>query len=125
MTQAKPDCDTLRACLEQYGIRDAADIYNLDDNPSLKQVNDVCKKIETRLKAGKLMEPMENYLVIFLFAGHGILHDGMQSVLVNEYFSRTKFYKMFRAEAIIRGYAGSYPNSYIIGIFACCRQLYS
>lgn len=125
LTAAKPDCDTLRECLEKYGIRNPADIYNLDNNPTLKEVTDVCKKIEIRLKAGKFMEPPENYLVIFLFAGHGILHDGMQSVLVNEYMNRTKFYKMFRAEAIIRGYAGTYPNSYIIGIFACCRQLYN
>ena len=31
--------------------------------------------------------------------------------------------KMFRAEAKLRLWAGNYPNAYILGIFACCRQL--
>ena len=32
---------------------------------------------------------------------------------------------MCQAEAKLRGWAEIYPNAYIIGIFACCRQLYS
>ena len=31
---------------------------------------------------------------------------------------------LFKAEAKLRLWAEIYPNCYIIGIFACCRQLY-
>ena len=48
----------------------------------------------------------------------------MQCLLYNEYDPRNKFYKILMAEAKLRGWAEIYPNSYIIGIFACCRQLY-
>ena len=99
------------------------DIYNLDADPSEKEVNKVFMEISKKLKDGK--ENEVNYLVIYLFAGHGILRDGMQSVLLNEYSKRDKFYKMFKAEAAIRLQGTHYPNSYIIGIFACCRQLYN
>ena len=52
------------------------------------------------------------------------MQGGMQSVLINEYDKSNKFYKMFMCEAIIRGLASRYQNSYMITIFACCRQIY-
>ena len=41
---------------------------------------------------------------------------------MNEYDSKTQFYKLFAAENKLRGFAELYQNSYQIGIFACCRQ---
>ena len=67
---------------------------------------------------------MEKYLVIFLFAGHGLQLDGMQVMLYNEFNQKQSFYKLFRAEAKLRSYAEIYHNAYIIGIFACCRQTF-
>ena len=67
---------------------------------------------------------MINYLVIFLFAGHGMLYEGRQVLLYNEFEKSTRFYKMFLAEQKLRSFAELYPNAYLIGIFACCRQLH-
>ena len=69
----------------------------------------------------KAKKPVEKYLIIFLFAGHGILKDGMQALLYNEYDPSTRFYKVLNAEAKLRLWSEIYPNAYIIGIFACCR----
>ena len=80
--------------------------------------------VSKRISDGKKKTPVENYLVIFLFAGHGMLKDGMQVMLYNEYDKKAEFYKLMMAEAKLRGWAEIYPNSYIIGIFACCRQLH-
>ena len=76
------------------------------------------------LRKGKKAKQPINYLVVILFAGHGILRDGMQSLLFNEYDPKTGFYKLLKVEAKLRVWAEIYPNLYTIGIFACCRQLY-
>ena len=67
---------------------------------------------------------MVNYLVIFLFAGHGLLKDGQQVLVVNEFDQKTSFYKFFMAENTLRNLAEVCPNAYLVGIFACCRQIY-
>ena len=67
---------------------------------------------------------MEKYLLIFLFAGHGLVMDGQQVLLYNEFDPKEKFYKIMRAEQKLRAYAETYQNSYIVSIFACCRQNY-
>ena len=45
-------------------------------------------------------------------------------MLVNEYDPKKGFYKLFNAEEKIRLMASLCKNSYMITIFACCRQLY-
>ena len=62
--------------------------------------------------------------MIFLFAGHGLMQEGQQVLLYNEFDARDKFYRLLRAEAKLRTFAEIYPNSYIISIFACCRQMH-
>ena len=86
---------------------------------------DVFNKIRAKLKAGKEKQPRVNYLVVCLFACHGILKDGMQYVVFNEFDKKAQFYKMMKVEFLLCDFAHKYPNSYIIGIFACCRQLYN
>ena len=83
--KAKNDCITLRECLAKYQIKDEDDIYNLEDDPTEKEIREVFMKIDGKLKSGKESRPVVNYLIIYLFAGHGILRDSMQSVLLNEY----------------------------------------
>ena len=82
-------------------------------------------KIIDRIKQGSKKIPKVNYLVIWLFAGHGVLRNGMQTILFNELDKRNGYYKMFNCEAVIRDIAAKYSNSYMITIFACCRQLYN
>ena len=48
---------------------------------------------------------MINYMVIFLFAGHGILKEGQQEVVINEYNRQKGFYKLFKAESKLRSWA--------------------
>ena len=50
--------------------------------------------------------------------------EGQQNLLYNEFDNNQKFYRLLRAEAKLRTFAEIYPNSYIISIFACCRQMY-
>ena len=50
LTEAKNDCKQLRDCLQKYKIRDPKDIYNLDNDPTEKEIRMVCMDIEKRLK---------------------------------------------------------------------------
>ena len=43
--------------------------------------------------------------------------------MVNEFDKKAKFYQMFNAERKIRAFAESFPNTFHLGIFACCRQI--
>lgn len=101
------------------------DIIDCTNNPTAKEVDKHMSALSKEMRKGKTASPVENYLVIFLFAGHGVLRDGMQAMLYNEFDNRCNFYKFLMAEKKLRGWAEIYPNSYIIGIYACCRQLYN
>ena len=77
LPDAKKDCDDLRECLKHYGLhQDEEDFYFLDDNPSSKQIDQTMKILTKRLKEGREQKPAINYIVIFLFAGHGLLKEG-------------------------------------------------
>ena len=78
-------------------------------------------EIRAKLLEGKEATPQVNYLLIFFFAGHGLLKDGGQAVLYNEFNSRTKYFRTLKIEDVLRDWAFKFPNSYVIGIFACCR----
>ena len=62
---------------------------------------------------------------MFLFAGHGMIKEGAQVLLYNEFDRKTGFYTMFKAEEMIRNMAAEFDNSYLMGIFACCRQIFN
>ena len=81
----------------------------------------VLRLITNRLEAGIQVAPRVNYLIIWIFAGHGIVKDGMQSMLLNQFDSETKFYKMLAAEGMVRDLANRYPNAYMLAIFSSCR----
>ena len=68
--------------------------------------------------------PNEKILIVFILAGHGMQMAGKQVVLLNEFNRGTAFYKFWGIEGQIRATAELFPNSYQIGIFACCRQIY-
>ena len=71
-----------------------------------------------------LSDPDRQFCLIWLFAGHGILKLGMQTIVVNEFDKTSTFYKLYNAEEIIRVMANGNQNAYMITIFACCRQLH-
>lgn len=66
------DCIDLDRCLKKYQVEDENDIYRLND-PTMKELTKTLTDIALRIKRNK----NENYLVILLFAGHGILKQGV------------------------------------------------
>ena len=52
------------------------------------------------------------------------MFEGQQVMLYNEFDPAEKFYKRLKAECQLRSMAEDFANSYLIAIFACCRQLY-
>lgn len=68
-----------------------------------------------------LMQVHPQKIVIFyVFAGHGVQFNGMQSLLVNEH--SCNFYFRFKAEYIVRKLSQNYQNSYNVVLYACCRE---
>ena len=107
------DCEKMRECLERYNITDTGPIedknlYVIDDNATAAKMKKVMSSIRRRLRA----EPNKNFLIVYVFAGHGMNACGKQVMLLNDYDEKTGFYKMFGAEAEIRDIACSHPNSY-------------
>ena len=105
-------CETMQKCLERYNITDTGPIddknlYVLNDNATAAQMKRVMANIRKRLD-----EPNTNFLIVYVFAGHGMDAFGKQVMLLNEYNKKTGFYQMFGAEAEIRDIAKYYPNSY-------------
>ena len=92
--------------------------------PTKKDLDDSFLKIYKTLKEAEEERPSEKYLVICLFATHGVIKGGTQQIIVNEYDRRTKFYRLFPAEKNMSNLAMNLSNSYVIGVFACCRQEY-
>ena len=55
---------------------------------------------------------------------HGLIKEGSQHIVINEFDKQNEFYKLWRAETTLSNLAEAYKNSYVIGVFACCRQKY-
>ena len=53
-----------------------------------------------------------------------MIFNGAQVVLLNQFDKSKNYYKMWPIEFDARFIARKYPNSYIITLFACCRELY-
>ena len=86
-----------RECLEKVGIKSKDDIYDLQD-PTSNQLIRTLIEIRKRLKAGLEAQPQENILVICMFACHGILKEGVQNIVFNQFDSRKGYYKMVNVE---------------------------
>ena len=72
-------------------------VYRLKD-PLLKHVKSLNRTIINRVRLGQVGPVKTNYTIFFLFAGHGLLADGGQAIVLNEFDNRKKFYTLFRAE---------------------------
>ena len=102
---SRKDCNQLKKCLQKYEIM-YEDIYDLSNDPSPDECDKVLNMISKKIREGKNKSvPVENYLIICLFAGHGVLKDGMQTMLYNQYDKKTGFYKFMNAEKKLRGWA--------------------
>ena len=63
-------------------------------------------------------------LVFYAFAGHGMQVDGEQVLLINQLNTKKGFYEWWAAEYDIRRLAKKFPNTYLVAIFACCREIF-
>ena len=57
-------------------------------------------------------------------AGHGMIINAKQVLLLNQFNAYSGFYKFWGAEGDVRDIAESYRNSYSMVFFACCRELF-
>ena len=108
--------------MERYNIVDTGPdgIYNMENDPTQKEVRETNASIRKRLRA----EPEMNFLIIQILAGHGMIDQGREILLLNEFDEDCKFYKFRHFEQTIRDRARTFTNSYQIAIFACCRQIF-
>ena len=88
--------------------------------PKVKDCNSMITDLNRLLKNN----PHETILALFCFASHGMIQDGRQVILVNEYSSAKGFYRFFGAEENMRTTSRTFANAYIVGIFACCREIF-
>ena len=89
-------------------------------NQKFKDLANMLLKIDRLLKSN----PLETTLVFSCYASHGMIMDGRQVVLVNEYAQKNGFYRVFAAEENLRNIAQKYSNAYLVTIFACCREIH-
>ena len=75
LSTVKTDCNMLLECLNKYGFK-KRNVFNHSNDPTTKEVDYSLKTISKMVRTGKNKKPMEKYLLIFLFAGHGLMHDG-------------------------------------------------
>ena len=68
--------------------------------------------------------PQETIFTLLCFATHGMIQDGRQVVIVNEINKARGFYTFYGAEQNMRDSAFKFPNAYIVGVFACCREIF-
>ena len=66
----------MRQGLKNFEILEK-DIIDLSDNPDMKQTSKALDGLSKELRESKKTKPPEKFLVVFLFAGHGILRDGV------------------------------------------------
>ena len=81
---AQSDCLGLRKAVIKYRITENDKYYYLQ-NPSHKKFQTVYKEIEDTIKKN----PESNYVVLHLFACHGIHKKGTQYVALNEFDDTT------------------------------------
>ena len=108
------DCGPQQSYILNKDLKDTAKsiTYNM--------VIEVSASISERLKK----KPDKNYLGFTLVAGHGMVYEGMQYLLLNQYCSTGKFYKLCPIEKLVRLRTGKFKNHYEIVIMACCREVH-
>ena len=96
----------------------------IDDKATEAEFCKIYMDITMQLAEAAESNPPRNILVVSVFAGHGILKNGTQTLVLNEYDQESEFYKLLEAEHKMRLLSDMYSNSYIIAIFACCREIF-
>ena len=89
----KNDCIAIRKAGRKYGFTDAglgADMYIMEDQPTFNQFRLAKAEIQQRCKRN----PDQGYIILSCFAGHGMLYEGKQVLLTNEFNPKKGFYNV-------------------------------
>ena len=118
------DCATMREALKPFGVTDTGpvddkNLYILEESATQEKILNVARSIRKRIKDA----PEKKFLVVYVLAGHGMINNGKQILLLNEYSANLRFYKHWAIEEHIRNIAKNFENSYQIAFFACCREV--
>ena len=102
-------------CLHWYILNDKTSNITKDD------IWNARTKIVGQFKSN----PSRKYFGFVFVAGHGILREGEQHLMLN--FTNKYNPKFFLSpiEKIVRDISSNYSNSYIVCAFACCREIFS
>ena len=88
------------------------------ENPTYQEmINLMGKSVQQKIKERQ----GENILVVYMFAGHGMILNGQQAILFNEVNKETGYYKLHPTEQTVRAFARVYPYSYHLLFCPCCR----
>ena len=88
LPDVEDDIHGFKKCLAKYNVHEWEEL-KLPINPTEAQVEDVMHNLQCKIENGNDEKPPINYLVIFLFAGHGMWKEGKQVLLYNEYDQET------------------------------------
>ena len=69
-------------------------------------------------------KPESLFFGLLLFAGHGMIKEGVQAFVLNQFDPNIGFYKLIKIELNIRYTSNELKNAYLVAIFACCREIY-
>ena len=121
LTQVKQDCEDARLAFENFADTNYGpdDFGKLLDNPDVNQLTLAFKELNNYLKKNR----KKKILIVYAYAGHGIMENAAECVVTNSWHSKTKFYALFRAERTIRALARSFTNTFHLALWACCREI--
>ena len=77
--------------------------------------------VSERLRIGRETSPKKRFMVVFMFTGRGVVRDSVTELVLNEYDADAQFYKLLKAESLIREMSAQHSNAYMVAIFACNR----
>ena len=79
--------------LQHYQISEDDTTYKLiDEDATIKEFDRVYNEITEELHIANVQVPQHDIVVISVFAGHGILKLGTQTLVTNEYDKEEGFY---------------------------------
>jgi hypothetical protein len=73
-------------------------IEDSEESITVKKANSFLVNMQKRLRAN----PKKMQLGVFFVAGHGMIHEGTQRVLLNQFCKNKKFYQLWPIEINIR-----------------------
>ena len=122
LTEVYKDGDIFISAFQDFDIGTKEEnLIRLTDVRDKKIINKVRNDLKKRAGAN----PDLQMLIFYAFAGHGMQVDGEQVVIINQLDRKTAFYEWWAAEADLRLMAKKYSNTFSVGIFACCREVFN